>query len=72
MNKNTIKLILLYLIKFSGIAVFASIGLHKYDPSSAFYNQNLNVYLLVYLPLLMGYESLLSVLFSKKKEQTKE
>lgn len=49
-------------IKFFTFYLFIKFGLTNYDISSEWYNQNIFVFLLVYLPILAGYEDIASTI----------
>lgn len=59
--------LLAFIIKMAIVYCLVIFGMGFYDKNLPLYIQNPIVWILVYLPVAMGYESLVNVLFSNKK-----
>jgi ABC-type multidrug transport system permease subunit len=69
--KSLLITILALIVKGAIIYTLLIFALKYYKQDLPFYVQNPLVWLLVYLPVFMGYESLINVIFSNKKKDAK-
>mgnify|MGYP003434946404 FL=1 len=64
-------IIILLAIAFKGFVIYFLIvaGLEFYKQNLPFYKQNPLVWILIYLPMFMGYESIINVIGTTKKKK---
>jgi len=67
--RNKIITVLAVLLKIYTIVYLISYAFESYDASTNLYSQDIMVWLLIYLPLFMGYESLVNIILSKRTKK---
>ena len=56
-------------LKIALIGFITSTILENINPKVGFFEQNWKVWVLLYLPLFMGYDSLISLIFNSSKDE---